>query len=141
MRLLSAYHDKLPHSLTVDYPSSEACGTKGSALCGALPSTPLVELVGEYCSWDAFTFMGVVRSPFSVLLAAGCHSPGCRLLWFCSMRVCYFYSGWIPAVYPALLGGGLGSLPSSRGTEWILREACTVIFDLPSLNLTECLLS
>ena len=51
----------------MDYPSSETCGTKGSALCGALPSTPLVELVGEYISWDAVTFMGVDRSPFSVL--------------------------------------------------------------------------
>ena len=67
MRLLSAYHEGLPHSLTVDYPSNETCGTKGSALCGALPSTPPVEFVGEYSSWDAFTVMGVVRSPFSVL--------------------------------------------------------------------------
>ena len=53
MRLLSAYHEGLPHSLTVDYPSNETCGTKGSALCGALPSTPPVEFVGECSSWDA----------------------------------------------------------------------------------------
>ena len=36
-------------------------------------------------------------------------------------------------VYPAL-GGELGSLPPTRCTEWILREACIVVCYLQSLN-------
>ena len=39
MRLSVCINEK-PHTLAVNYPLSEADGTKGSALCGALPSTP-----------------------------------------------------------------------------------------------------
>ena len=41
----------------------KTCGTKGAALCGALPSTPPVELVGEHI-WGCRHFH------------AECHSPG-----------------------------------------------------------------
>ena len=115
MRLLSAYHEGLPHSLTVDYPSSETCGTKGSALCGALPSTPPVERVGErtqllgcrHCHGSgSITILGA-------FLAAECHSPGCMILRFCLLRDCCLYLCEDSCSLPSPLGlggGGLGTL-------------------------------
>ena len=68
MRLWSDYREGLRLSLTVDSLQVKlvaACPVCGFAL---LPSAPPVELVGEYISGDAVTFMGVFRSPFSELL-------------------------------------------------------------------------
>ena len=39
MRLSGSINER-SHTLAVGYPLSEADGTKGSVLCGALPSTP-----------------------------------------------------------------------------------------------------
>ena len=57
----------MPHSLAVDYPLSEADGTKGSALCGALPSAPSVELFGEHSSGDTYHLSGMSLDHITLL--------------------------------------------------------------------------
>ena len=50
----------------------EAGGTKGSALCGALPSTPPVAPVGEHTSWDVY--QGDLFTPSRLFWLWECHS-------------------------------------------------------------------
>ena len=52
----------------MDYPSSETCGAKGSAVCGTLPSTPPVELVGgmSSLSWEWFDHLSRAFFPMNV---------------------------------------------------------------------------
>ena len=70
----------------------KTCGTKGAALCGALPSTPPVELVGEHISGDAVTFIGSVSiTLLGAIVAAESHSPGRMTILDCSLRDCCLY--------------------------------------------------
>ena len=52
-------------------------------MCGTLPSTPPVELVGgmSSLSWEWFDHLS--RAFFS----DECQSPGCMVLWFCPSEI------------------------------------------------------